>query len=141
MLANRWGKSLTYWCKHLNIFIARGIESSLGCRSQYDTTFAWITIVMTISWEKVTHETRFARVEWTMTMFAIMHITFVVSTISACWHNDYKNEVEKTWVCSLKTWNPTSLAMEAKESQIASCLATHLPSWTKRKRCIKLLNL
>ncbi len=54
--------------------------------------------LMTTSWEEETRETRFEQVESTITTSTNVCIPSIVSTIAACWHNDQKNEVERTWV-------------------------------------------
>ncbi len=69
MLAHWWRKSLTYWCKHLNISITTKIKTMLSCQTWYDTTFAWSIIIVTIPWKEVVHKTRFAQVELTMITF------------------------------------------------------------------------
>ncbi len=48
--------------------------------------------------------------------------TYVVSTISTHRHDDWRYDIERTCVCSCKTWNLTSLIMEAKEFWIESCV-------------------
>jgi hypothetical protein len=47
-----------------------------------------------------------------MITFIKVQIPYVVSIISICCHDDWKDGVEKTCVCSYKTWNLTSQTME-----------------------------
>jgi len=61
--------------------------------------------------EEVVCKTKFAQVKSVMTMSNKVRIPFAISTGH---HEDSKNDVERTCICSCKTWNPTSLAMEAK---------------------------
>jgi hypothetical protein len=138
----QWRKSFTCWCKHPNISMARRMKSSLGCHMQYDTIFAWAIVIVATPWEKMTHETRFTRIKSTMTTFAKVWVPSIVRTISIHRHDDWKDGIRRIWVCSHKTWNPTSLTMEMKESRITSCVPMCSPPWIQRSRCIvSLLNL
>jgi hypothetical protein len=81
-------KFLTCWCKHSNTSIAKCMTWFSRCQSRYDTTFAWALIVVATPWKKTLHETRFAPIGPTMITFTKMRISFVVSTISTCHHDD-----------------------------------------------------
>jgi hypothetical protein len=59
---------------------------------------------------------RFTQVKLVMFTFNKVQIPSVINTISIRCHEDSRNGIKRTCVYSSKTWNPTSLAMEAKES-------------------------
>jgi hypothetical protein len=65
-----------------------------------------------------------------------MQIPFAINTISTHCRDDWRDGIKRLCVCSHKTWNPTSLTMEAKKSWIASCLTTHFTLWAHKSRCI-----
>ncbi len=87
-------------------------------------------------WEEATRKSRFAWVGLVMITFAKMQMPSTISTIFTCHCDDWRNGVGGTWVWSCKTWNLTSLAMEAKESRTTSCVTMRYPQWSKQSRCI-----
>ncbi len=68
-----------------------------------------------------------------MIRFVKMQISFIVSTIFTYHCNDWKDGTNKTWICSHKTWNPTSLTMEVKEFWAASHVIVRYPHKRKNR--------
>jgi hypothetical protein len=85
---------------------------------------------------KNNHETKYAWIRSTMIMSTKMWISFVINTISIHCYDDWRNGVERMCVHLCKTWNPTSLTMEVKKFQIASCVVVRSPPWAQWSRCI-----
>jgi hypothetical protein len=70
-----------------------------------------------------------------------VQIPYVVSTIFTHCRDDYKNDIKRTCVCLRKTWNLTSLTMEAKEFQTTWCVHVWFPSWIQQSRCIHIKSM
>jgi len=61
-----------------------------------------------------------------------MWVPCTISAISTCHHDDRRNGIGRTCVCSHKTWHLTFLTMELKKFQIASYATMRSFLWTQR---------
>jgi hypothetical protein len=114
------------------------MKSSSRCQLRYDIIFTWVTIVIITPYKRTVRETRFAWVGLVMITFTKMWVPSAVNTISICHHDDWKDDVEWTCVCSRITCNPTSLAMEVKIFRLTSCVVMCSPPWTQWNKCIAI---
>jgi hypothetical protein len=121
----------------LNISITTKIKTMLSCRTWYDITFAWTTIVVAIPWKEITHKTRFTQVEWAMIIFCQNANTI------CCKHNIHSSP--QSW---MERWcqENMSLFMRNMELGIPNNWGKKVPNyimcgnvpppWTQQNKCI-----